>query len=72
MSAMDNGNLPIANSDIDRLAGWRFLDSSYANFANWPLEQRLFVFLHKRGLHRVANDGDIARVLTERVMKTVR
>ena len=33
MSPMDNGNLPIANSDIVRLAG-DFLDSSYANFAN--------------------------------------
>jgi hypothetical protein len=71
MSAMDNGDRPIANSDIDRLAG-DFLGSSYANFANWPLEQRLFGFLRKRGLHRIANDGDVARVLTDRVTETVR
>lgn len=65
------GNPPLllTDSDVDALAG-EFLRSSYLGpiYAGWSPDRRLDTFLRRRGLSRVADDGDLATIVLDRVM----
>ncbi|WP_238391977.1 MULTISPECIES: hypothetical protein [unclassified Mycolicibacterium] len=58
-----------AASDVKVLA-YQFLTSQYASieFINWSIDRRVEGFLRKRGLARVANNGDSLRNLVDRVL----
>lgn len=62
----------LTDSDVDALA-WQFLNSAYADktYADWPLDRRLDGFLHRRGLFRIAEDGDAYGLVLERVMRDI-
>ncbi|MGB8405488.1 MAG: hypothetical protein WCE30_15605 [Mycobacterium sp.] len=47
-----------------------FVNSGYrgAEYANWPIERRLERFLHRRGMARHADNGDLCKVILERLM----
>ncbi len=62
----------LTDSDVDALA-WRFLNSAYAEktYADWPLDRRLDGFLRRRGMFRIAEDGDAYDLVLDRVMRHV-
>jgi hypothetical protein len=59
----------LTDSDVDALA-WQFLNSDYVGemYLRSSLDQRLSNFLRRRGLVRVADDGDLFSILLDRVM----
>jgi hypothetical protein len=59
----------LSDDDVDSLA-WEFLQSHYvaAAYAGLPLDRRLDSFLRRRGLTRVADDGDMSVIVLDRVM----
>lgn len=70
---MDDGQPLLTDSGVDTLA-WEFLSSHYVgtSYAAWPLERRLDSFLRRRGLTRVADDGDVFNLVLDRTMGYVR
>ncbi|OBI62977.1 hypothetical protein [Mycobacterium sp. E796] len=67
-----NPPLLLTDSDVDALAR-EFLHSSYHGpiYADWSPDRRLDTFLRRRGLSRVANDGDLSTIVLDRVMANV-
>ncbi|CQD22073.1 hypothetical protein BN000_05473 [Mycobacterium europaeum] len=66
------GNSPtmlLTDSDVDALAS-EFLQSRYLGpiYADWSPDRRLDTFLRRRGLSRVADDGDLSNTVLERIM----
>lgn len=65
------GNPPLllTDSDVDALAR-EFLGSRYLGpiYADWSPDRRLDTFLRRRGLSRVADDGDLSMVVLDRIM----
>ncbi|WP_197518945.1 hypothetical protein [Mycobacterium sp. 1482292.6] len=59
----------MTESDLDALAS-DFLQSHYLGsiYADWSPDRRLDVFLRRRGLVQVANDGDLSHNVLERIM----
>lgn len=59
----------LTDSDVDALAS-DFLESHYLGsiYADWSPDRRLDMFLRRRGLSRVANDGDLTHTVLERIM----
>ncbi|WP_197497999.1 hypothetical protein [Mycobacterium sp. 1165196.3] len=59
----------MTESDLEALAS-DFLQSHYLGsiYADWSPDRRLDVFLRRRGLVRVANDGDLSHNVLERIM----
>ncbi|OBG25270.1 hypothetical protein A5764_07740 [Mycobacterium sp. 852002-51057_SCH5723018] len=68
------GNPPLllTESDVDALAH-EFLRSSYLGptYAGWSPDRRLDTFLRRRGLSRVADDGDLSNAVLDRIMVNV-
>ncbi|WP_068183105.1 hypothetical protein [Mycobacterium sp. UM_CSW] len=64
--------LLLSDSDVDALAG-EFLRSHYLGpiYADWSPDRRLDTFLRRRGLPRVADDGDLAKTVLDRIMARV-
>jgi hypothetical protein len=64
--------LPLTDSDVDALAS-EFLQSRYLGpiYADWSPDRRLDTFLRRRGLSRVADDGDLSNTVLERIMTHV-
>lgn len=58
----------LTDSDVDALAS-EFLQSHYLGpiYADWSPDRRLDTFLRRRGLARVADDGDLSNTVLERV-----
>jgi len=67
-----NPPLLLTDSDVDALAS-EFLQSSYvdATYADWSPDRRLDTFLRRRGLSRVADDGDLSEIVLHRIMAQV-
>ncbi|OBG63096.1 hypothetical protein A5680_07440 [Mycobacterium sp. E2989] len=63
------GYLLLTDSDVDALAS-EFLQSHYLGpiYADWSPDRRLDTFLRRRGLSRVADDGDLSNTVLERVL----
>lgn len=68
----DNPPLLLTDSDVDVLAR-EFLRSRYLGtiYADWSPDRRLDTFLRRRGLPRVADDGDLSRMVLDRIMSRV-
>jgi hypothetical protein len=68
------GGIPplLTESDVDALAS-DFLQSRYIGsiYADWSPDRRLDTFLRRRGLGRVADDGDLSNAVLERIMAGV-
>ncbi len=67
------GNPPLlTDSDVDALAR-EFLRSHYLGpiYAGWSPDRRLDTFLRRRGLARVADDGDLSMLVLDRIMANV-
>jgi hypothetical protein len=68
------GNPPLllTDSDVDALAR-EFVRSRYLGpiYADWSPDRRLDTFLRRRGLPRVADDGDLSRMVLDRIMAQV-
>ncbi|OBF57641.1 hypothetical protein A5756_08365 [Mycobacterium sp. 852002-53434_SCH5985345] len=64
--------LSLTDSDVDALAS-EFLQSHYLGpiYADWSPDRRLDTFLRRRGLSRVADDGDLSHTVLERIMAHV-
>jgi hypothetical protein len=64
--------LLLTDADLDALA-CEFLDSRYAGpiYADWSPDRRLDTFLRRRGLPRVADDGDLAGLVLDHIMTHV-
>jgi hypothetical protein len=64
--------LLLTDSDVDALAR-EFLRSRYLGptYAGWSPDRRLDTFLRRRGLSRVADDGDLANIVLDRIMTQV-
>ncbi len=62
----------LTDSDVDALAR-EFLRSRYVAtiYADWPPDRRLDTFLRRRGLSRVADDGDLSNIVLDRIMTCV-
>lgn len=69
MVSMSRDSVVLMDSDVDALV-WQFFNSTYADdtYADWPLDRRLEGFLRRRGLHRIAEDGDAYDLVLDRVM----
>ena len=67
-----NPPLLLTDSDVDALAS-EFLRSRYLGrvYADWSPDRRLDTFLRRRGLSRVADDGDLSHVVLDRIMAHV-
>jgi len=65
-----NPPLLLTESELDDLA-CEFLKSSYAVYADWSPDRRLDTFLRRRGLARVADDGDLSDLVLDRIMAHV-
>jgi len=67
-----NPPLLLTDSDVDTLAS-EFLQSRYVDliYADWSPDRRLDTFLRRRGLSRVADDGDLSEVVLHRIMAQV-
>ncbi len=64
------GNPPLlTDSDVGTLA-LEFLHSPYVGpiYADWSPDRRLDTFLRRRGLARVADDGDLSNIVLDRIM----
>lgn len=61
--------LLLTDSDVDALA-CEFLESRYLGpiYADWSPDRRLDTFLRRRGLSRVADDGDLSNTVLERIL----
>jgi hypothetical protein len=59
----------LTDSDVDALAS-DFLESRYLGpiYADWSPDRRLDAFLRRRGLSRVADNGDLSNTVLERIM----
>ncbi|OIN82193.1 hypothetical protein BMG05_03655 [Mycobacterium malmoense] len=68
-----NPPLLLTDSDVDGLAR-EFLRSRYLGptYAGWSPDRRIDTFLRRRGLSRVADDGDLSNIVLDRVMAHVR
>lgn len=64
--------LLLSDSDVDVLAG-EFLRSRYLGpiYADWSPDRRLDTFLRRSGLPRIADDGDLAKTVLDRIMARV-
>jgi hypothetical protein len=64
--------LLLTDSDVDALAS-DFLQSRYVDpiYADWSPDRRLDTFLRRRGLARVADNGDLSEIVLNRVMVRV-
>ena len=64
--------LLLTDTDVDALA-WQFMNSAYADdtYSDWPLDQRLDGFLRRRGLSRIAEDGDAYDLVLNGVMACI-
>ncbi len=62
----------LTESDVDALAS-EFLQSRYVDpiYADWSPDRRLDTFLRRRGLPRVADDGDLSEIVLYRIMAQV-
>ncbi|MGO9381390.1 MAG: hypothetical protein ACLP4W_04685 [Mycobacterium sp.] len=62
----------MTDSDVDALAR-EFLRSHYLGpiYAGWSPDRRLDTFLRRRGLARVADDGDLSMLVLDRIMANV-
>nr|WP_173842134.1 hypothetical protein [Mycobacterium terramassiliense] len=62
----------MTDTDVDALAR-EFLLSRYLGpiYADWSPDRRLDTFLRRRGLARVADDGDLSMMVLERIMANV-
>lgn len=69
---MVGGPASLTDSDVDTLAR-EFLHSPYIGliYADWAPDRRLDTFLRRRGLARVADDGDLSNVVLDRIMAYV-
>ncbi len=67
-----NPPLLLSDSDLDALAS-EFLKSRYVDpiYADWSPDRRLDTFLRRRGLPRVADDGDLSTLVLDRIMAYV-
>ncbi|SPM27753.1 hypothetical protein [Mycobacterium terramassiliense] len=67
-----NPPLLLTDTDVDALAR-EFLLSRYLGpiYADWSPDRRLDTFLRRRGLARVADDGDLSMMVLERIMANV-
>ncbi len=67
-----NPSLLLTDSDVDALAR-EFVRSRYLGpiYADWSPDRRLDTFLRRRGLPRVADDGDLSRMVLDRIMAQV-
>jgi hypothetical protein len=67
-----NPPLLLTDTDVDALAR-EFLGSRYLGpiYADWSPDRRLDTFLRRRGLARVADDGDLSMIVLERIMVRV-
>jgi hypothetical protein len=64
--------LLLTDSDVDALAR-EFVGSRYLGpiYADWSPDRRLDTFLRRRGLPRVADDGDLSTMVLDRIMAQV-
>jgi hypothetical protein len=69
MTATGGDPPSLTDFDVDGLA-WQFLNSDYVSdmYLRSSLDERLGNFLRRRGLVRVAYDGDRYNLILERVM----
>ncbi len=67
-----NPPLLLTDTDLDALAR-EFLLSRYLGpiYADWSPDRRLDTFLRRRGLSRVADDGDLSTIVLDRIMAQV-
>ncbi len=67
-----NPPLLLTDTDVDALAQ-EFLLSRYLGpiYADWSPDRRLDTFLRRRGLSRVADDGDLSTIVLDRIMVQV-
>lgn len=67
-----NPPLLLTDTDVDALAR-EFLLSRYLGpiYADWSPDRRLDTFLRRRGLSRVADDGDLSMIVLDRIMVQV-
>ena len=68
------GNPPLLSTDLDVDALAReFLRSRYLGppYAGWSPDRRLDTFLRRRGLSRVADNGDLSNMVLDHIMAQV-
>ena len=67
-----NPPLSVTDFDVDALAR-EFLRSRYlgSTYAGWSPDRRLDTFLRRRGLSRVADNGDLSNIVLDRIMAQV-
>lgn|GEM_PF-1837700 len=68
-TAIGGDRVELTDPDVDALV-WQFLNSAYVGdeYACWPLDRRLDGFLRRRGLGRLADDGDSFSIVLHRVI----
>lgn len=65
---------PLSSNDLDVDAlACEFLGSRYASpvYADWSPDRRIDTFLRRRGLSRVADNGDLSNFVLDRVLAHV-